>query len=173
MFHRGEIEFTLPSPLTGKTLRWINDHIGYHEDDCIVWPFARNKTGYGNIWFNGKYTVASRVMCEKVHGLPPDEGMDAAHSCGNGVRGCMNPKHLSWKTRADNEKDKDIHGTRRRGEDCNFSRLTWDIVRAIRSDALIMSLSDISLKYGISKGHAWKIYKNKRWDIKHDPEHKG
>lgn len=50
-------------------------------------------------------------MCQKAHGDPPSPKHDAAHSCGRGHEGCVNPNHLSWKTKKQNQADRITHGT--------------------------------------------------------------
>lgn len=80
--------------------------IPYSGNDCLVWPFRRDVQGYGRLLFRRQMQIASRVVCILVHGEPPIANLEAAHSCGNGSGGCVNPSHLSWKTRQENEADK-------------------------------------------------------------------
>jgi hypothetical protein len=76
----------------------------------LIWPFARYNNGYGNVTFYdalGKHsTGAHRIMCKLVHGEPPTPKHEAAHSCGNGTGGCINPHHLRSDTRGGNNADK-------------------------------------------------------------------
>ena len=146
-----------------RTLKWIEQHKNYTGDDCLIWPFARTKAGYPNMKHGETYRVASRVMCEIAHGKPDDESLHAAHSCGNGRGGCMNPNHLRWATPKENEADKEIHGTRARGEDCSFSKLTWAIVDAIREDAKTMRNKDIAEKHNITRQTVSSITLNQAW----------
>lgn len=84
---------------------------------CITWPFRSSSGGYGVVGcrVDGKpsMTPASRLLCRIVHGDPPDDGQEwfAAHECGRGSQRCVTPGHLTWKTREDNEADKERHGT--------------------------------------------------------------
>jgi len=55
---------------------------------------------------------------------------DAAHSCGE--RMCINPRHLRWATRKENEADKVAHGRDIRGERSGTARLTRQQVDDIR-----------------------------------------
>ncbi len=50
-------------------------------------------------------------MCILAHGEPPTPKHQTAHSCGKGHEGCINPRHLSWKTNQENSLDKREHGT--------------------------------------------------------------
>lgn len=84
----------------------------YDGDDCLPWPYSRNENGYGTLYApKGETTVASRAVCELVHGPAPSDTHMAAHSCGKGHEGCVNPKHLRWATPLENSADKVIHGT--------------------------------------------------------------
>lgn len=88
---------------------WIRDHLNYEGGDCLTWPFSRNPTGYGSFKRDGKTCYAHRYICEWAHGAPPDPSYQAAHSCGNGHLGCVNPMHLSWKTRSENQLESTWH----------------------------------------------------------------
>jgi hypothetical protein len=102
-----------PAP-HGEPHRWINTiALPFPSSDCLPFPFARDKKGYGHLWANGRKTTAHRLVCELAHG-PAPECHAAAHACGNAW--CVNPTHLSWKTYQENEADKFRHGTRSRRE---------------------------------------------------------
>jgi hypothetical protein len=57
---------------------------------------------------------AHRVMCEIAHGPKPAPGFVAAHTCGKGREGCVNPRHLRWASQKENMADKLLHGTSNR-----------------------------------------------------------
>lgn len=147
----------------GEPLRWIADHVGYQGDDCIKWPFEIGRYGYGTVKHQGKKRVASRVMCEQVNGVAPEPGMDAAHSCGNGQQACMNPRHLSWKTRLGNVEDAMAHGTWLHGEASPMAKITVDDVREIRSLAGDVYQSEIAERYGINQSQVSRITTGKAW----------
>jgi len=96
-----------------------NIALAYAGDDCLEWPFSIVGGGYGQIWRDGRLQIVSRVVCELVNGPPPAPEYQAAHSCGRA--GCVSPRHLTWKTRTENEADKLVHGTHNRG-DRHYSR---------------------------------------------------
>jgi hypothetical protein len=50
--------------------------------------------------------AAHRAMCRLIHGNPPTPKHQAAHSCGNGRRGCVHPGHLRWATDAENRAER-------------------------------------------------------------------
>lgn len=111
----------------GMAARYVQDVVlSYQSDDCLMWPFAVTKQGYGK--FQRRF--ASRVVCELVHGEPPSNVHEAAHSCG--VAGCVNPRHIRWATPAENTADKFVHGTVIRGEMSPRAVLTEEVVRLIR-----------------------------------------
>lgn len=99
---------------TGRGIKWMLAHVSYQGDDCLIWPFARGD-GYGNIGYYGKIYRSHRFMCKLAKGEPPTPKHQAAHSCGNGRNGCVNPRHLSWKTNGENQLDRRKHGTVARG----------------------------------------------------------
>jgi hypothetical protein len=115
-------------------LRGHIDHVG---DECLIWPFSRfAKQGYGRISVAQRVTYAHRVMCFLAHGEAPTPGHHAAHSCGNGHLGCVNPNHLAWETPKQNNADKIAHGTLVRGTRHYRAKLSADQVREIRARTL-------------------------------------
>ncbi len=86
----------------GEPAGFLRQHVVHQLEDCLVWPFARATRGYGQVWFEGRQARAHRVMCILAHGEPPFEGAEATHSCQNGHMGCVNPRHLRWKTHQEN-----------------------------------------------------------------------
>lgn len=77
--------------------------------ECIIWPFKAMTTGYGAFQTDGKEWTAHRYVCLMVNGDPPEDGMEAAHSCGNGNIGCISPGHLRWATKLENAHDRVMH----------------------------------------------------------------
>jgi hypothetical protein len=61
------------------------------ERGCHIWSGAVHKSGYGQVKWKGKSTVAHRVIYELVKGEVP-EGMVIDHLCS--VKLCVNPEHL-------------------------------------------------------------------------------
>lgn len=115
----------------GFGYRWLIEHIGHQGDDCLKWPMYRLH-GYGNFGYLGKRHYAHRFMCELVYGPPPSPRHEAAHSCGRGHEGCVNPKHLSWKTKSENLLDCSAHGTQARSHYGTRGKLTKDQADEIR-----------------------------------------
>lgn len=156
-------------PLGGRTpdgepMRFIHEvaihHVG---DECLIWPFGKNSAGYGTVRVDGKMVIATRYVCELVHGEPPTPEHQAAHSCGKGHEGCISPIHLSWKTPAENKADELIHGTRNRGERCGKSRLTEAEAREILALKGAESLRAIGVRFGVSRNTASQIHTGRTW----------
>lgn len=143
----------------GQALRWLLDALDRETDECVLWPFAKMETGYGQVQTGRKLNLVHRIACLATHGSPKTDQTDAAHSCGN--RACVNSRHLRWSTRRENQRDKVGHGTVSRGEKIHGAKLTEDKVRAIRSDA--RPHKSIAAQYGVNalsigrikNGHSW------------------
>lgn len=137
----------------GELKRWIESHSSYQGDECLIWPFWRDKYGYGPI----------RQMCEIAHGPPPSAGHQAAHSCGNGHEGCVHPGHLRWATRRENQADMIAHGRSGRGEKSPLAKLTEQDVREIRSMAGLEPQRVTAARYGIRHSAVGAIQRRERW----------
>jgi hypothetical protein len=83
-------------------------------------------------------------MCILAHGEPPEDDSQAAHECGKGHLGCVNPRHLTWKSPAENTADQLRHGTRPRGEKKSNSKLTEAQVKFIRSVVPKFSFAELA-----------------------------
>lgn len=81
--------------------------------ECIIWPYRIRDDGYGEVRFEGRKTRASRLVTRIHHGEPIVDKLEAAHWCGN--PGCVNPDHLRWATKQENEDDKKLHRALKRG----------------------------------------------------------
>lgn len=134
----------------GSLPGWLQENVNFGGNECLIWPFARNADGYGVLSFNGRRTIASRAMCELVHGEPEDTSMQAAHSCGNGHLGCVNPSHLRWATPIQNVADMKVHGTKLTGEKHGRSRLSDEDVRQIRASRGKMTQKELAVFYKTS-----------------------
>lgn len=148
----------------GEPLRFIMslDHsqVG---DECIKWPYATLPNGYGHLWVDGTDTLASRYVCEREHGPAPTPEHEAAHSCGKGHEGCINRRHLTWKTRVENNADKLVHGTHHRGERCPTVKLTELQVREILALKGKMLGREVGELYGVTRWTVFSIWKRRIW----------
>lgn len=137
--------------------------LSYSGDECHIWPFCRNGSGYGQINLDGKMRLVSRVVCEMVNGTPPSLKYEAAHSCGNGHLGCVNPDHLSWKTRSGNQMDRAIHGTSNRGERSGKHKLTERQVRYAKAMRGKTPQTVLAKEFGVSPNAIYEIQTGKSW----------
>ncbi len=131
---------------------FLQSLVGWQQDACVMWPFSVEQNGYGNFGYLGKMYRAHKFMCELAHGLAP-AGHEAAHSCG--VARCVNPNHLSWKTRSANELDKRSHGTARGGAGglggCR-THLKPEQIADIRANKGKIPAHVLAEKHGIKRG---------------------
>jgi hypothetical protein len=136
--------------------------IPYKRDDCLIWPFA-TFSGRGMLWRDGRNIAVARLVCEATSGPAPSPIHQAAHSCGQGHRGCVNPMHLSWKTPVENAADKVAHQTQSKGTNHGRSKLTENQVREIRSLPSTTSSRSIAPKYGVSHAAISLIRRGRNW----------
>ena len=148
----------------GAPLRFIQDVALCHEgDECLIWPYARNRRGYGKLKHAGHNVNASRVTCILAHGGPPSPDHEAAHSCGRGHDGCVSPHHLAWKTHLENHADRVEHGTSNRGERHGLAKLTEAQVREIRAQKGNVSLGKLAIRYCVSKRLIQLVMSGQAW----------
>lgn len=134
----------------GAAIAWLREHVTYQGDDCLTWPFSVNR-GYGHFGFEGRLHKAHRFMCELMHGPAPSAQHHAAHECGRGHLGCVNPRHLSWKTSSENAIDRRLHGAPE-GSKGQIPALTNEQVAEIRALKGRLSQVKIAQKFGVSRG---------------------
>ena len=147
----------------GAPNKWLSNHVDFQSDECLIWPFAKMTNGYGLTSWKGKKNGAHRVMCELVHGMAPTLIHEAAHSCGNGNIGCVNPRHIRWATPKENTSDKRIHGTMTCGEKISWSKLTEVDVRRIKTMFEKQTDIEIAEQFGVSDAAIYLICKKKNW----------
>lgn len=147
----------------GIPMQWIEDHVDFQGDECLIWPFAKMSNGYPLAWWRGKKDGGHRIMCELAHGEPPTPKHDAAHSCGNGAGGCINQRHLRWATRKENVSDMDVHGTTIWGDKIPWAKLSEDDVRIIRTKFGRQTDAEIAKQFGVSDSAIYLIRKGRNW----------
>lgn len=153
------------NPPNGTVPKWIREVALCHEgDECLIWPFSRNTDGYGQLNDEGRTTSAHRFICRAVHGEPSSSGLEAAHSCGNGHLGCVNPAHLRWATRVENIHDCIDHETFIRGERNSLSKIKGEDISTMRQMRETgMTLKDIGAQFNVSGVHVGRLLSGKRW----------
>lgn len=134
----------------GAAYLWIMAHKDYAGDDCLPWPFSSNWDGYPHFGYEGKCLKAGRFLCTLVNGPPPTPKHQAAHSCGNGNKGCMNRNHFSWKTDSENQLDRRKHGTHDLAGG-NRTKLTPEQVAEIRNSKGVVSQLEMARRLGVTR----------------------
>lgn len=147
---------------SGAALAFVMDvAMNCKSDECLTWPFGRSY-GYGSMCYEGKTVIASRFICELANGPSPLKH-DAAHSCGNGHLACVNPRHLSWKTRSENIEDMRAHGTLRIGEKNPMSKLRHaDVIKIfeLKGTETHQTIAD---RFGVARSVVSRILSGRRW----------
>lgn len=131
------------------------------EQVCIRWPFSLCQ-GYGQIIIDGRMWRASRAALHLTE-QPESSELHAAHGLCHDRR-CVNPNHLSWKTRVENEADKLRDGALARGERQGGAKLTSADVRVIRcrlSDG--ETQAGLAADFGVTQECISKIRTGKNW----------
>jgi hypothetical protein len=148
----------------GDPMKFIQEVVLHHTgDDCLTWPYAKRRDGFGTVKVGKKLLTVSRYVCELVHGEPPTIEHQAAHSCGKGHEACISPVHLRWATRVENESDKLKHGTRYRGERHWQAKLTPDQVKWVRSQRGLKTNKEMADRFGVAPSAISVILSGKSW----------
>ena len=149
----------------GDLLKFLENHRDYEGVACLLWPYSRNNHGYGQVRNEGVRKYAHVLMLEMTAGPKPTQRHEAAHSCGQGHKGCVNPKHLRWATHSENCMDRIQHGTHCRGDRAHAVKLTEAQVREIRElIAQGMRQREIAELYGITQTNVSHINIGRSWN---------
>lgn len=150
----------------GAALAFFEGLFAAPGDECILWPYSRNDAGYG-VFSKPRggvnSAIVSRCACERANGAPSHPNLEAAHTCGRGHLGCVNPRHLAWKSTQENRDDQLVHGTRNFGERNGKSKLTVDQVREMRRQRGAVSQRLLAARFGIDQSTVSDIQRGKRW----------
>jgi len=137
--------------------------VASESDECVIWTGPRNNYGYAQGARIYGTIAVHRQVCIEVNGDPPTSKHEAAHTCGNGNLGCINPRHLIWKTHADNMADMTVHGTSQRGE-VNFNaKIRETDIPNIRLLLEHKSQNEIAKLYGVHPSSISRIASKLRW----------
>lgn len=157
------------NPLGGRTSwgeprKFLEDVVLRHSgDECLAWPYTTDQRGYGQIYWEGRVRRLNRLICEIVYGQPPSPHHVVAHSCGKGHLGCCSPRHLSWKTQAENMADAQRHGTWNHGEKVPQSKLKEYEVKRIRSLKGEMLQREIAAMFNTTQSNVSRIHSGETW----------
>lgn len=135
------------------------------ENSCWNWK-AGPKESYGNFWLYGRGIGAHRFSWIIHHNQEIPSDKIICHHCDNPR--CVNPNHIYLGDFFDNNRDT-IRRKRNntdpnipRGENHRDAKLTWEIVRKIRS-LENPNFRELSRKYGVDHKTIWKVYYYKTW----------
>lgn len=148
------------TPGKGKAIAFLREHVAYRGEDCVIFPMTRDSDGYGVFGVDGKVLKAHRWMCIEANGPAPSTVHEAAHSCGNGHMGCVNPRHLAWKTPAENGADKIKHGVAKGGVG---RKLTVEQVRHILATRETKTAGELSAEYGVHRTLIHQVRRGQIW----------
>lgn len=146
----------------GEPKAWLLAHVAHTGDECLTWPFAKDGSGYGKLFLDGKLRGAHRVMAIWALGDPPFAKAEAAHTCHNGTGACVNPKHLKWASRRENELDKVSIG-HNCGEAHPSAKLTKKQVIAMREFFHTLPIRVVADLFNISMSAAAQIRTGRKW----------
>ena len=155
----------------GKGIAFLRANVGHAGKNCLIWPMSKDRDGYGLFGFEGKQHKAHRWMCEASHGPAPSPEHHAAHECGNGHRGCVNPSHIIWKTPTANARDRLKHGTARIDKGRKLRKLTVEQVREVIALKGKKSHLELAAIYNVSDSQIRKIQQGITWrgGVAHNP----
>jgi hypothetical protein len=146
----------------GQAFAFIEAALVAATDDCILWPFGRYSTGYGQVHFEGQRRNAHRVALILATGIDPPD-MEAAHGPCH-TPACVNPRHLSWKTFRENNHDKQRDGTALYGEKNHSTKLTAAQVLEIhRLRAEGWLYRELAKEFNISRAQIGSILRGESW----------
>jgi len=140
--------------------RWLEQHLDHADKEfCLIWPLSRAQNGYPTAGA-GNALRPHRIMCEYRHGPAPSPIHQAAHSCGKGHLGCVNPWHLNWKTPAENQLERyQQHGLQ------PSRKLTAQQVDEIRALKGRERTVDIAARFQVTEANIRQIQSGKTWQI--------
>ena len=150
--------------MRAEKLEFMSAAIESDSDECIIWPFNKDRDGYG--WMNhvGQRRAHRVAFSLKNGGIGGK--MHVMHSCDN--PSCINPKHLSLGTHQDNMLDMSRKGRAvlpaadNRGERHGKSKLTEaDVVRIRNSKS---SHLELSLEFNVARQTISDVIRRKTWD---------
>lgn len=131
---------------------------------CWLWTGARVSNRYGQIRVDGKSSLAHRVAWYLQTGRWPKN--NACHKCDN--EQCVRFSHLFDATQKENVKDMDtkqrgFRGETKKGERCNFAKLTEPSVKKIRALAGKLLQKEIAKRFQVSQTLVSQIVRRKIW----------
>ena len=138
--------------------------VAYYTDiradhECWPWMSSRNPKGYPELKWMGRKRQVHRLMS----GVPAH--LQVRHTCDHPW--CVNPTHWLFGTNDDNQRDRRERGRLGlgvlRGHDNGSSVLTPEQVVGLRTDHMVLTYSELAIKYAISKKTVWRVVKHRSY----------
>ncbi len=122
------------------------------------------KDGYQSVsLYDGglqRATVVHILICEAFRGPKPFPNAEVRHL--DGDKANCREDNLVWGTRLENEADKEVHGTRLKGEQSPSAKLTKEDVIAIRR-RVGEPQQDLADEFGCTRSNISAIQLRKSW----------
>ena len=142
-----------------RTVARLNEAMAWIGENCLEWSGVKDRFGYGKVTCHGRQKPAHKVIYETIHG-PVPAGLVVRHNCDN--PSCVNSRHLSLGTHADNVADCCARGRNAHGRMQTNAKLSDEAVSEIRTSQL--SQRKLAKKFGVSStaifnakhGLSWK-----------------
>lgn len=145
-----------------KQLFWLNVKKGA-ENECWEWIGRKNRQFYGVFYsfklFQSK--LAHRASLQMHLGKEITEFECVCHRCDN--PSCVNPSHLFFGTRGDNNRDSRIKGRNCRGNRHPFAILKEEDIPKIRALFGIKNAPEIGKIFGVSTSTIQMIKTGGNW----------
>lgn len=139
---------------------------GLTDSECWEWSGNREKSGYGNLYHEGKTLKAHRVAYMVANGCELPSSVLVRHGCDNPP--CVNPSHLGQGSHQDNWDDMDrrgrVAGPITAGEGHFKAVLNSTQVLSIRDKSSHgQSLGSLASEFSMSKSAIQQIVNRKTW----------
>ncbi len=135
-------------------------------EGCWEWQKYRDSNGYGEFQFcenKKKGNISAHRYSYFLANPGADETLIVCHKCDNPC--CVRPDHLFLGTHQDNVDDKVRKGRQAIAETNGRSKLTWDIVKEIRT-TFKNNTSHFAEKYSINSSSIRNVLQGKTWKDK-------
>lgn len=157
-------DYTLPT----EWLETFAHRIAVQPSGCWLWTGTITGGGYGQLRFNGKLEIASRVSWTLAHGSIPSgpgwHGISVCHKCD--VRACVHPFHLFLGTHQENMADMARKGrtTPSKGTKHGCAELNdADVVEIRRRREMGETQTSLARAFGVSQAQVWRILHRLAW----------
>ena len=137
-------------------------------NNCQLWPYLKDKDGYGLIKVNGKLKRAHRVAWEAANNTEIPLGQWVLHKCDNPT--CVNPEHLYIGDGKQNMLDRRLRGRNKgwkgpnqSGESNSNCKLTINDVEYIRKNRKYGMGKVLAKQFETTPEYIRKIWQGKVW----------